>query len=357
MEVSGNREHLFIRACRQEPVERVPIWIMRQAGRYLPEYRAIRERYDFLTMCKTPEVVAEVTLQPIDIIGTDAAIIFSDILVIPEAMGMKLDVIESIGPVFEEPVRDADAIGRLNVDGLIDRLDYVMQAVRLTKERLNGRVPLIGFSGSPWTLAAYMIEGRGSKNFDIIKSLIYNDPAAAHRLLQMLADSVIEYLKAKIRSGCEAVQIFDTWASILSPSDLEEFSLRYIRYICEGLTGEGVPVIVFAKGVASFTSLAELRCDVLGVDWVREIGSVRQEVGGRKALQGNLDPAVLFAPKEKIRNEVRRVLESYGSGPGHIFNLGHGILPKTPVENAKYVVECVRELSLEARGAEGSATA
>ena len=346
---------LFLRACKMQPTERVPIWIMRQAGRYLPEYRAIREKHDFLTMCKTPELVAEVTLQPIDIIGADAAILFSDILVIPEAMGMKLDVIESVGPVFDDPIRTEADLERLETDGILDRLDYVMQAVKLTRERLNGRVPLIGFSGSPWTLATYMVEGGGSKNFSLIKSFIYNHPEAAHRLLRTLSDAIVAYLNSKIRSGCQAVQIFDTWGGILSPTDFDEFSLRYIRYICENLQTDGAPVIVFAKGVASFDALADLKCDVLGVDWSRDIGRVREEVGGRKALQGNLDPTLLFAPKEKITTEVRRVLDAYGSGSGHIFNLGHGILPKTPVENAKYVVDCVKELSLEARQTEISA--
>jgi uroporphyrinogen decarboxylase len=216
---------LFIKACKRQKTERTPVWIMRQAGRYLPEYRAIREKHDFLTMCKTPELASEVTVQPIDIIETDAAILFSDILVIPEAMGMHLDVIESKGPVFDEPIRSAGQIENLKTDGFLERLDYVMQAVKMTKEKLTGRVPLIGFSGSPWTLAAYMVEGKGSKNFDVIKSFVYKEPEAAHRLLQLLADSVVEYLNAKIRAGCDAVQIFDTWASILSPHDFEEYSL------------------------------------------------------------------------------------------------------------------------------------
>lgn len=339
------KDSLFIRACKRQETERTPVWIMRQAGRYLPEYRAIREKYDFLTMCKTPELASEVTVQPIDIIKTDAAILFSDILVIPEAMGMHLDIIESQGPVFDTPLRDRQAIENLNTEGVVERLDYVMQAVKATKEKLAGRVPLIGFSGSPWTLACYMVEGKGSKNFDIVKSFIYREPAAAHRLLQTLADSVIEYLNAKIRAGCDAVQIFDTWAGILSPSDFEEFSLKYIRYICSKLETNGAPVIVFAKGVSTYAGLAELECDSLGVDWTKEIGTVRKEIGGKKALQGNLDPTVLFAPKEKIREETERVLASYGTGTGHVFNLGHGILPKTPVENTRYFVECVKELS------------
>ncbi len=336
---------LFIRACKSEKTERTPVWIMRQAGRYLPEYRAIREKYDFLTTCKTPELASEITIQPIDIIKPDAAILFSDILVIPEAMGMKLDVIESKGPVFDVPIRSVEQIENLNIEGFVERLDYVMQAVKMTKEKLNNRVPLIGFSGSPWTLACYMVEGKGSKNFDIIKSFIYNEPEAAHKLLQILADSVVEYLNAKIRAGCDAVQIFDTWASILTPHDFEEYSLKYMRYICENLKTNGAPVIVFAKGVSSYKKLAELKCDVLGVDWSKELGTVRAEIGGSKALQGNLDPTILFAPKEKIRSETERVLQNYGKHAGHIFNLGHGITPKTPVENTRYFVECVKELS------------
>ncbi|MCY7344669.1 MAG: uroporphyrinogen decarboxylase [Pyrinomonadaceae bacterium] len=336
---------LFIRACKGEKTERTPVWIMRQAGRYLPEYRAIRAQHDFMTMCKTPELSSEVTVQPIDIIKTDAAILFSDILVIPEAMGMHLDVIESKGPVFDVPIRSVEQIENLQLEGFIERLDYVMQAVKMTKEKLNNRVPLIGFSGSPWTLAAYMVEGKGSKNFDIIKGFVYNEPAAAHKLLQILADSVVEYLNAKIRAGCDAVQIFDTWASILSPPDFEEYSLQYIRYICENLETNGAPVIVFAKGVSSYKNLAELKCDVLGVDWSRNIGDVRTEIGGAKGLQGNLDPTILFAPKEKIRAETERILRSYGTGAGHVFNLGHGITPQTPVENTQYFVECVKELS------------
>ena len=338
---------LFLKACKREETERTPVWIMRQAGRYLPEYRAIREKYDFLTMCKTPELASEVTVQPIDIIGVDAAILFSDILVIPEAMGMKLEIIESKGPVFDEPIRNLSDIENLNNEDIIDRLDYVMQAIRHTKEKLNNRVPLIGFSGSPWTLATYMVEGKGSKNFEIIKSFIYTEPNAAHKLLDLLSDAVIAYLNKKIESGCDAIQIFDTWGGILSPNDFEEFSLRYIRKIVNSINANSVPVIVFAKGVKAIDKLAELYCDVLGIDWTFDIGEVRKVVENRKALQGNLDPCVLFAPKEKIREETRRILESYGRGAGHIFNLGHGILPKTPVENVKHFVNCVKEMSVE----------
>ncbi len=318
---------------------------MRQAGRYLPEYRAIRAKTDFLTLCKTPELASEVTVQPVDIIGVDAAILFSDILVIPEAMGMDLDVVESKGPVFADPIRDRDDLKRLNTTRISKRLEYVMDAVRMAKAKLAGRVPLIGFAGAPWTLATYMIEGKGSKNFEEAKRFIYRDREGAHQLLQVLADSVVEYLNEKIRAGCDAVQIFDTWAGILSPSDLEEFSLSYIRYICERLETNGAPVIVFAKGVTSFTGLASIKCDVIGLDWTIDIQAAKAGLGPGKTLQGNLDPCVLFGPKETIKDETEKILAGFGSGGGHIFNLGHGILPTTPVENAQYLVACVKELS------------
>jgi uroporphyrinogen decarboxylase len=319
---------------------------MRQAGRYLPEYRAIREKTDFLTLCKTPELAAEVTIQPVDIIGVDAAILFSDILVIPEAMGMRLKIVESKGPTFDHPIRSIDDLSRLDTNGILARLKYVFDAIKLTKERLADRVPLIGFSGAPWTLAVYMVEGKGTKNFDIVKRLIYNEPRAAHALLEKLSDAVVEYLNEKIRSGCDAVQIFDTWAGILSPSDLDEFSLRYLSYICDRLETNGAPVIVFSKGVNDTAKLARLKCDVIGIDWTKDIAAAKSEAAG-KAIQGNLDPCILFAPKEKIRLETERILERYGNGTGHIFNLGHGILPQTSPENAKYLVDCVKELSIK----------
>jgi len=318
---------------------------MRQAGRYLPEYRAIRERTDFLTLCKTPEFASEVTVQPVDIIGVDAAILFSDILVIPEAMGMQLEIIESKGPTFDDPVRTADDLRRLNTENLNDRLGYVFDAIKLTKKKLAGRVPLIGFSGAPWTLATYMVEGKGTRNFDVVKRFMYDEQQAAHQLLQLLADAVVDYLNAKLRAGCDAVQIFDTWAGILSPTDLDGFSLRYIRYICERLETNGAPVIVFAKGVNDLEKLAGLKCDVIGIDWTMDIARARAVLGETKAIQGNLDPCVLFASKDKIKQETDRVLIGFGEGPGHIFNLGHGILPNTPPENARYLVSCVKELS------------
>jgi uroporphyrinogen decarboxylase len=345
--MENSQEHLFIRACYRQETERTPIWIMRQAGRYLPEYRAIRERTDFLTLCKTPDLASEVTVQPVDIIGVDAAILFSDILVIPEAMGMHLEIVESRGPVFENPIRSRDDLARLETEGVTGRLNYVMDAIKLTKEKLAGRVPLIGFSGAPWTLATYMIEGKGSKSFDTVKTFAYTEPDILHELLMKLSDAVVDYLNAKIRAGCDAVQIFDTWAGILSRPDLEELSLRYIRYICDRLETNGVPVIVFAKGVQQLEKLADLDCDVIGLDWTMDLNDARAKMGEAKALQGNLDPCVLFAPKEKIRSEVMRILDGYGDGSGHIFNLGHGILPTTPVENAQYLVSCVKELSVK----------
>lgn len=320
---------------------------MRQAGRYLPEYRAIREKTDFLTLCKTPELASEVTIQPVDIVGIDAAILFSDILIIPEAMGMNLEIIESKGPIFNDPIRSKPDLDRLNTDGVTERLKYVMDAIAMTKEKLAGRVPLIGFSGAPWTLMTYMVEGKGSRSFDIVKRFIYNEPSAAHQLLQLLSDAVVDYLNAKIRAGCDAVQIFDTWAGVLSPWDLEEFSLRYIQYICDRLETNGAPLIVFAKGVNAFDQLAGLKCDVIGLDWTQDIGLVRRAIGDRKALQGNLDPCVLFASKERIKQEAEHILERFGNGSGHVFNLGHGILPTTPVENARYLVSCVKELSIK----------
>ena len=319
---------------------------MRQAGRYLPEYMAIREKTNFLTLCKTPELASEVTVQPVDIIDVDAAILFSDILVIPEAMGMDLEIVESRGPIFNDPIRSADDLKGLNTTDLVDRLQYVMDAIRLTKTKLNGRVPLIGFSGAPWTLMTYMVEGRGSKNYDVVKRFMYEQPTAAHKLLQLLADAVVEYLNAKIRAGCDAVQIFDTWAGILSPWDTEEFSLRYIKYICERLDTHGAPVIVFAKGVKDTAQLSDLNCDVIGADWTQDLGQFRSALDG-KALQGNLDPCVLFASEDMIEQHVNRVLASYGHGPGHIFNLGHGILPNTAPEKARFLVSCVKDLSIK----------
>ena len=341
------KNDLFLRACKRLPVERTPIWVMRQAGRYLPEYMAVRQKADFLTMCRTPELAAEVTLQPIDLIGVDAAIIFSDILVIPEAMGMHLEMHEGKGPVFPEPIRnEADAKKLRTIDPAVG-LKYVLDAVALTKRELNGRVPLIGFTGSPWTLLAYMVEGQGSKNFSKVKYLIYNDPALAHRLLDKIADAAAAYLCAKIETGVDAVQIFDTWGGLLAQDDFEEFSLRYIRKIISQVKEKNVPIIAFAKGVHyNLDRLADSGADVLGLDWTMNIGDVRKQVGHKVALQGNLDPTILYAGHEKIRHEAEKILQSFGHGSGHIFNLGHGILPDVPPENLKALVDFVKQESV-----------
>ncbi|KAF0140679.1 MAG: uroporphyrinogen decarboxylase [Stygiobacter sp.] len=337
---------LFLRACKGKSVERTPIWIMRQAGRYLPEYRAVRKKSDFITMCKTPELASEVTIQPVDLIGVDAAIIFSDILVIPEAMGMKLEMIESKGPKLYDPIRKASDIDKLKTIDAVKDLKYVLDAVSMTKRELNGRVPLIGFAGSPWTLMTYMVEGGGSKSFSEIKKFIYNQPEAAHKLLDKIADAVAEYLSAKIEAGANAVQIFDTWGGLLSPADFEEFSLSYIEKIISQIKRKDEPVIVFAKGVHyKLNKLAESGADVIGLDWTMDLGKVRNKIGKKVALQGNLDPTVLYGSEEKIRTEAVNVLKSFGKHKGHIFNLGHGILPDVSPAKAKFLVDVVKEES------------
>jgi len=344
--LSNIQNDLFLRACKREPVERTPVWMMRQAGRYLPEYRAVREKADFLTMCKTPELATEVTIQPVDLIGVDAAILFSDILVIPEAMGMYLEMHEGKGPVFPQPIRNEDDAKALKTIEPEKDLKYVIDAVSLTKKELNNRVPLIGFSGAPWTLLCYMVEGKGSKSFSEVKSLIYNNPKLAHSVLDKLADAISKYLSAKIESGVDAVQIFDTWGGILSQNDFEEFSLRYIEKIIANIKRNEQPVIVFAKGVHyNLHKIADAGADVIGLDWTMDLGKVRKQVGDRVALQGNMDPTVLYANKEKIKEEVKRILSTYGKGIGHIFNLGHGILPDVNPENARFFIETVKEES------------
>ncbi len=339
---------LFLRACRRQPVERTPIWIMRQAGRYLPQYRAIREKADFLTMCKSPELATEVTIQPVDIIGVDAAIIFSDILVIPEAMGMKLKMIESKGPKLYDPIRNVDDVNKLKKIDPSKNLRFVLDAVSLTKKELNGRVPLIGFAGSPWTLMTYMVEGGGSSQQVgmEIKKFIYNQPKAAHLLLDKISNAVADYLSAKIEAGADAVQIFDTWGGLLSQNDFEEFSLRYIKKIISQINRKDEPVIVFAKGVHyKLDKIADAGADVIGLDWTINLSYARKLVGNKMALQGNLDPTVLYANKKKIKEEAVKILESFGKGSGHIFNLGHGILPDVDPQNAKYLVDVIKRES------------
>ncbi|MBM4169170.1 MAG: uroporphyrinogen decarboxylase [Ignavibacteria bacterium] len=338
---------LFLRACKRLPVERTPVWMMRQAGRYLPEYRAIRAKTDFLTLCKTPELAAEVSIQPVDLVGVDACIIFSDILVVPEAMGMELIVEEGKGgPRFPNPIRNRAQIEVLHRPDPNSDLKYVMEAVSLTRRNLQNRVPLIGFSGSPWTLATYMVEGRGSKNFRHVKELIYSHPSEAHLLLSKLAAAVGDYLNAKISAGVQTVQIFDTWGGILPPDAFLEFSLRYIREVVERVRPSGVPIIVFCKDCDhSLEEIAQSGADTVGLDWTIDIGVARSLIGKKVSLQGNLDPSLLYASPERIREAVVSILEKYGRGPGHIFNLGHGILPDIPPDHARAFVQAVKEES------------
>ena len=340
------KNDLFIRACYRQPTELTPVWMMRQAGRYLPQYRAVRKNHDFITMYKTPELAAEVTLQPVDLIGVDAAILFSDILVIPEAMGMELRFEEGRGPVFPEPLTGEKQLANLRVvDGDAD-LHFVMDAIRLCLDGLAGRVPLIGFSGAPWTLATYMIEGQGSKNFSKIKTWRFGNRAALHRLLEKVTQAVVSYTRAQIRAGAQAIQIFDTWAGLLDPDGFREFALPYVRQILRDIRTEGVPLIYFAKGAGQWLdALAECEADVLGLDWTTDIGKARRALQDKFALQGNLDPTALFSPPETIRQEALAVMEKYGNGSGHIFNLGHGILPTVPPEHARALIQTVKEES------------
>jgi uroporphyrinogen decarboxylase len=345
------KNDLFLRALRREPVERTPVWIMRQAGRYLPEYLKTRaEAGSFMNLCQSPELACEVTLQPLRRFALDAAIIFSDILTIPDAMGLGLSFAAGEGPRFEHPVRSASEVRKLPRPDVGESLSYVMDAVSLTRRELDGKVPLIGFSGSPWTLATYMVEGGSSKTFGTIKKMIYQEPAVAHELLGILADTVTDYLNAQIASGAQAVQIFDTWGGALSAPAYREFSLDYMARIVEGLRreseGRPVPVILFSKGCnTQLEALAETGCDALGVDWTITLAEARQRVGGRVALQGNLDPAILLADTDTIRREVAETLASFGHGPGHVFNLGHGITPDVNPDHLAALVDAVSEQS------------
>ena len=343
----------FLRALMRQPVDRTPIWMMRQAGRYLPEYRASRAQAgDFMSLCKNHELACEVTIQPLDRYPLDAAILFSDILTIPDAMGLGLYFEIGEGPKFNKIVRTEADVQELKVVNTEADLDYVLKAVSTIRSELNGRVPLIGFSGSPWTLATYMVEGGSSKDFRHVKAMMYNTPEVMHQLLDVLARSVIDYLNAQIRAGAQAVQIFDTWGGSLSDVAYQEFSLKYMKQIVDGLTRENdgakVPVILFTKGGGQWLeSMADTGADALGLDWTTDIGSARTRVGDRVALQGNMDPSVLYASPEKIRSEVKRILESYGTGSGHVFNLGHGIHQFVDPENARVFVESVVELSAD----------
>ena len=343
----------FLRALRRQPVDVTPVWMMRQAGRYLPEYRATRARAgDFMTLCSTPELACEVTLQPLERFPLDAAIIFSDILTIPDAMGLGLSFAEGEGPRFANPVRTAKDIARLGSPDPADELCYVMDAIALTRQALNGRVPLIGFAGSPWTLATYMIEGRGGTDFRLAKSLLVDNPRAAHQLLELLARATTDYLNAQLDAGAQALMVFDTWGGILTPTMYREYSLRYMSQIVAGLNdrdrADRAPVVLFTKGGGNWLEdMADAGCEALGLDWTVDIGQARARVGDRVALQGNFDPTLLYATPETIRAEVGRILASFGHGEGHVFNLGHGITPGVDPGHAGAFIAAVHELSRE----------
>ena len=341
----------FLRALARQPVDKTPVWMMRQAGRYLPEYRQVRgQAGDFMSLCKNTELACEVTLQPLERFELDAAILFSDILTIPDAMGLGLYFAEGEGPKFHKPLRSEADIDQLEVINTAADLTYVTDAVSMIRQELNGRVPLIGFSGSPWTLATYMIEGQGSRDFTRAKTMLYTQPELLHQLLEKLALSVIDYLNAQILAGAQVIQIFDTWGGALSHSAYLEFSLSYMAKIVDGLIkqadGRDVPVILFTKGGGLWLeAMADTGCDCLGLDWSVDLGAAHQRVGDKVALQGNMDPAILRAKPEVIRGEVKRILESFGQNDGHVFNLGHGITPDINPDNAKIFIDAVHEFS------------
>jgi uroporphyrinogen decarboxylase len=348
------KNDVLLRALLGEPTEYTPVWLMRQAGRYLPEYNATRARAgSFLKLAKTPELATEVTLQPLERFPLDAAIIFSDILTIPDAMGLGLAFAEGEGPRFERPLRDESAIRALRVPDLND-LRYVMDALSTTKNALQGRVPLIGFSGSPFTLACYMIEGAGSDDWRTLKAMLHARPELLHRVLEVNAQAVAAYLNAQIEAGAQAVMIFDTWGGTLSHPDYETFSLAYSRKVLASLkkehAGARVPSILFTKGGNPWlAAMMASGCDAVGLDWTSDPREARKLAAGRVALQGNLDPAALFAPPDAVRSAVRRVIDAFGAAPGHVFNLGHGILQKTPIDSVAAAVDEVRAYSRRIR--------
>lgn len=343
-------DHRFLRALRREPVDATPVWMMRQAGRYLPEYRQLREQAgSFLNLCQNPELACEVTLQPLRRFHFDAAILFSDILTIPEAMGLGLYFVPGEGPHFSHPVNSPEAIDRLGVPDMADDLGYVPAAVRMIRRELDGKTPLIGFTGSPWTLATYMVEGGPSRNYQTIKQLMFNEPGALHRLLSTLARSITDYLNAQIEAGAQAVQIFDTWGGILSPANYRAFSLAYMQQILSGLKpgpeGE-VPSIVFTKGGGPWLeSIADAGPSAISLDWTIDIDEAVERVGDRVALQGNADPTILYANPDRIRSEVKDILGRFGNRPGHVFNLGHGVTPQVDPEHVAVLVDAVHEYS------------
>ncbi|MDV6316800.1 uroporphyrinogen decarboxylase [Idiomarina sp. HP20-50] len=351
MTASALKNDRYLRALAKQPVDRTPVWMMRQAGRYLPEYKKVRAQAgDFMSLCRNTELACEVTMQPLRRFDLDAAILFSDILTIPDAMGLGLYFEAGEGPKFKDPVRSLVAIKNLAVPDMEDELGYVMNAVRTIRRELDGSVPLIGFSGSPWTLATYMVEGGSTKNFSQVKKLMFAEPEAMHALLNVLAESVTQYLNAQIAAGAQSVMIFDTWGGVLSPRDYKAFSLAYMEKIVAGLTreadGRKVPVTLFTKnGGQWLEAMAASGADALGVDWTTDLSDARARVGGQVALQGNMDPSVLYAKPERIEQEVQTILQSYGSGTGHVFNLGHGIHPEVDPDHAAEFINAIHKHS------------
>jgi uroporphyrinogen decarboxylase len=333
----------FLDACWGKPVDRTPVWLMRQAGRYLPDYMRVRSKCTFLELCKTPALAAEVTIQPVDILGVDAAILFSDILTPVEPMGMKLDFVP--GPVFEHPIRTMADVEALRIPQMEKDVPYVLETLKILRRELATKVPLIGFGGAPFTLACYMVEGKGSKDFAALKRMMYAEPEVYAALMEKITTMDMEYLNAQIKAGAQAIQIFDTWGGMLSPADYERYVLPYTQRLINGLDRTSVPVIHFVKGAGTMLDIVkQAGGDVMGLDWHVSLGKAR-DILGDMAVQGNLDPTVLFAPKEIIEREVKRVLDENAGRPGLIFNLGHGILPSVPPENAIFMVECVHRLS------------
>ena len=335
------KNDLFLRALKGETVDRPPVWMMRQAGRYLPEFMELKNKYDFFTRCQTPELASEITVQPIRRYGMDAAILFSDILVVPQAMNIDVEMKPGVGPWVPEPIQKADDLDRVIIPDVNESLGYVMDAIKMTKKKLAGEIPLIGFAGSPWTLLCYCVEGQGSKNFAKAKELCYTDPKTAHELLERITQTTIQYLHAKVDAGVNAVQIFDSWGGLLSPEDYDEFSWRYIQPIVSALRGR-VPVIVFGKGCwFALNKMAQSGASALGVDWTCSARNARYLSGGQITLQGNFDPSRLLSPPEDIKRMVTEMIDQFGKDR-YIVNLGHGILPNIPVENAAAFVEAVK---------------
>ena len=336
------KNDLFLKALKGESVKRPPVWMMRQAGRYLPEFMEIREKYDFFTRCQTPELASEITVQPIRRFGMDAAILFSDILVIPQAMNIEVQMRPDVGPYLPDPIRSLDDVASVQVPDINSSLGYVMEAIEMTLEKLDNEIPLIGFAGAPWTILCYCVQGQGSKSFDKAKEFCFTQPAAAHMLLQKITDTTIAYLKAKVLSGVHAVQLFDSWGGMLSPDDYNEFSLPYIQQIVDALKQE-TPVIVFAKGCwFVLNKLAATGASALGIDWTCTARNARYLTGGQITLQGNLDPARLFSPPAQIKQMVEQMISDFGKDR-YIVNLGHGILPNIPLENVSAFINAVKE--------------